>query len=615
MGFLAPAWLLLAAAAAVPLLLHLLRRRVGARLEFPAVRYLARAEREHSRRLRLRNLLLMAVRVLLLLLVALAAARPVARLAGAGHAPTALAIVLDNSLSTSAIVDGRPVLDRLRAAGSTALDDARADDRLWLVTADGQVLGGNAATLRDALARVEPLAGAGDLPGAVRRAAGLARASGLAARQVAVLTDGQATTWARPVAVADVDVALYAPALTPPVDRAVIGASARPARWAPAGAVEARLRPGADSAVYRIGVQTGDGSVVTLARGTAAAAAGGETTVSARVAPSERGWLAGVVELEPDELRGDDRRWFAAWSGPAPAVAAAGNTGAFARAAVDAVVASGRGRPGGDVLVSPADEAARLPAVLLAPVNPVNVGAANRALERLGVPWRFGGRRGESGDARAAAGAPPIGDGAAVLQRYALELRAGAAADTLALAGGAPWIVAGAGYVLVASPLVPQATTFPLRAAFAPWLADVVTQRLAGDAGPIVQAAPGDSLRRPAWATALEAPDGRRTALSGAVLRAPTAAGVYFLLRDARRAGALVVNPETEETVLDRLPLAQLRERVMGARTRGSADAAQWRAALFDTSGGRPLAAPLLALALALLAAEAALTRAPRRVA
>ena len=49
MSFLAPLWLLAGAAAAVPLLLHLLRRRIGARIEFPAVRYLLRAEREHSR--------------------------------------------------------------------------------------------------------------------------------------------------------------------------------------------------------------------------------------------------------------------------------------------------------------------------------------------------------------------------------------------------------------------------------------------------------------------------------------------------------------------------------------------------------------------------------------
>src|SRR5687768_12843809 len=102
MQFLAPIWLALAGAAAVPLLLHLLRRRIGARVEFPAARYLARAEQENSAKLRLRNWLLMALRVLAILLIALAAARPVANLRTASHAPTALAVVLDNSLSTTA---------------------------------------------------------------------------------------------------------------------------------------------------------------------------------------------------------------------------------------------------------------------------------------------------------------------------------------------------------------------------------------------------------------------------------------------------------------------------------------------------------------------------------
>jgi hypothetical protein len=114
--FLAPIWLLLGALAAVPLLLHLLRRRIGSRVEFPAVRYLLRAEREHSRRLKLRNLLLMFLRVLVVILVALAAARPIGNAPIGGHPPTALAIVLDNSLSTTVMVDGRSVFERLRAA-------------------------------------------------------------------------------------------------------------------------------------------------------------------------------------------------------------------------------------------------------------------------------------------------------------------------------------------------------------------------------------------------------------------------------------------------------------------------------------------------------------------
>ncbi|MFL5582668.1 MAG: BatA domain-containing protein, partial [Gemmatimonadaceae bacterium] len=157
MGFIAPLWLALGLAAAVPLLLHLMRRRIGTRVVFPAARYLERAEREHSRRLRLRNLLLMALRVLLVLAVAAAAARPVGRVAGAGHAATAMALVLDNSLSTAVVVDGRPVLDRLREAARAALGRAAEGDRLWLVTADGRVVGGSRATLLDAVAHAAPL--------------------------------------------------------------------------------------------------------------------------------------------------------------------------------------------------------------------------------------------------------------------------------------------------------------------------------------------------------------------------------------------------------------------------------------------------------------------------
>src|SRR5450755_4204600 len=134
MGFLAPIWLLAGAAAVVPLLIHLMRRRAGTRIEFPAVRYLVRAEREHSRDMRLRNLLLMILRVAAVMLIALAAARPIIRMTGGGYARTALAVVLDNSLSTSAVVGGRPVLQQLQARARDILRRASAFDRVWLVT-------------------------------------------------------------------------------------------------------------------------------------------------------------------------------------------------------------------------------------------------------------------------------------------------------------------------------------------------------------------------------------------------------------------------------------------------------------------------------------------------
>src|SRR5262249_56131129 len=158
-----------------------MRRRIGARVEFPAARYLARAEKEHSRTLRMRNLLLMLLRVLALIAIAAAAARPVASWVGAGHAPTAIAIVIDNSLSSSVVVDGRPLLDQFKSMARDVVRTSTSADRLWLVTIDGRVRGGSAATLRDDIDRLQPLPGTGDAATALARAARRAPRPGLTA--------------------------------------------------------------------------------------------------------------------------------------------------------------------------------------------------------------------------------------------------------------------------------------------------------------------------------------------------------------------------------------------------------------------------------------------------
>ena len=81
------------------------------------------------------------------------------------------------------------------------------------------------------------------------------------------------------------------------MNRAVTLAEARPSRWTPRGAVAARFLS-RDSTTYRI---TLNGR--TFARGTAAP----NEEVVVHASPPERGWLAGTVELEPDELAGRQR--------------------------------------------------------------------------------------------------------------------------------------------------------------------------------------------------------------------------------------------------------------------------------------------------------------------
>src|SRR5687767_1731172 len=103
MGFLAPLFLLAATAIAVPLLLHLFHRHEGQRVAFPALRYLLRTEQEHAKRIRLRQLVLLLMRVTIVLLLVLAGARLFVRGPGSGHDPTAVALILDNSMSSGAV--------------------------------------------------------------------------------------------------------------------------------------------------------------------------------------------------------------------------------------------------------------------------------------------------------------------------------------------------------------------------------------------------------------------------------------------------------------------------------------------------------------------------------
>lgn len=613
MSLLAPLYLFLGAAALVPLLIHLLRRRIGTRIDFPAARYLARAEQEHSRSLRLRNILLMLLRVATVLLVAAAAARPVMRLAGTGHGPTALAILLDNSLSTTVVVDGHPLLEQFRAAARDILASANATDRLWLITADGRVRGGSKATLREELDRVEALSGAGNLPLALSRAGAAVRSGGLDSRQIIVLSDGQRSAWTQNTDVGDVQVVLSLPGGAPPVNRAVVSAEARPDRWTPRGSIVARLMS-KDSTTYRLMLNGRS-----LARGTA----GPSDEIVMRAAPPERGWLDGTVELEPDELPGDNVRHFAVWIGPPPGVSVSPSAGPFVRSAVDVLKGNGRVVDGRDIAIVSADELTSLPALILAPSDPVKIGAANRALERVGVPWRFGtSRRGET----TVSGAPtrqPVGAVAdsqqaglfvdvAAITRYELVAQRGADADTVASVGREPWIVTGPRYTIVASSLDPAATTFPVRAAFVPWLASTLTEHLVGEPGGVVDANPGQQLARPRWADAIEDLGGARTAL-GDDLQAPTHAGTYFLDRAGRRVGALVVNPESSESVLERVSGSDVARRIRARQVLTAADRAQLANLSFRSASRRSVGEPLLFVALALLVVEGLLvgTRRP----
>lgn len=635
MAFLAPFFLALGALAGVPLLIHLLRRRIGRVVDFPAVRYLLRMEREHSRERKVKNRLLLLLRLLAVLALALAAARPIAQLAGVGHSPVAVAIVLDNSMSSGLVVGTQPVLDELKQEATKLLRSLTAEDRAWLVTADGKVTGGPTAALEAELAAIRPLGGRADTRAAIHRALALARGAAPRAPVIAVLTDGQ--TGALGVATdstvdaGKVPVLVHAPPHVAARNHAVLEARPSPQRWTPTGNVELSTIS-ADSLPWRI---TLNGR--TLARGVAPPGDFAKPAhESVRLSSATQGWLRGAVELDADELRADDVRHFAVRVAPPPSVDVRSEAGVFVAAALGTLVDDGRiarvgaATAGGlssagiaRVVVSGAEAPALgAPMLLFAPADPLRVGDANRTLERLNIPWRFGALARDTVLARTNAqfvhsAADSALEGAKVMQRYPLIVASGANVrsdvagthtDTLATAGSTPWVVAGTGYVLVASPMIPTATDLPLRPAFVPWLFGMVAMRL-GDDGQLIAAVPGARITLPANITAIEMPDGTVNPAGARSQFAPSEPGVYLLRRDGLQTGALVVNAEPEESDLTVATDKALLSRVIGDKVNMAPSADTWRDAVLDQTAGRSLAWPLIALALLALMLESWLSR------
>ena len=130
MSFLSPLFLIGAVAAAVPILLHLLKREPEARLKFSAVKLLRRAPVENARRRRLKELLLLALRVAALLLLAIAFARPFFPSRAAFDQAGVTVIALDISLSLSA--PGQ--FERARQMAKDAIARSASSDLVAVVT-------------------------------------------------------------------------------------------------------------------------------------------------------------------------------------------------------------------------------------------------------------------------------------------------------------------------------------------------------------------------------------------------------------------------------------------------------------------------------------------------
>lgn len=631
MSALNPWFLLAAASVAVPLFLHLFQRRRTRRVSFPALRYLERTEREHARRIKLRQILLLLVRVSILLFVVGAGARLVFFGDSGAHPPTALVLVVDNSMSSGRIVGDRRVLDELRDVAEQTLDMATSEDRIWVIRAGEPWLTaapGGADEARRLIRETEPTDAAGDLTGALRRAVELLRTAETEVKEIHLLSDLQASAFEREGAAPAEDVPVVAwapeggpdPAANHALVELLIGRGLPPLQGQRAEITVRAAEGPPDAPVLDVRVVL-DGRV----RAAAAVPPGSEATIA--LPPAGTGWVAGFVETDPDALRADDRRYFAYHPRPAPAVALNGPPGFFVGEAVAVLQEAGRllrTTPSeAELLISGEGEglAARGPrtaTLVLPPADPTLLPALNRRLAQAGIPWGYEVAQ-SSGGAELTGPDLPDALSSARIDAWFRLAQTGEPASTsrtVAEVAGEPWAVegtdaAGRDYLVLASPLDQASTGLPTSTGLVRFV-DWVTSEWAGDVGGGSERIAGERLPAPSSATHVRHPSGETVEIDGTRTVARTgSSGHYAFLSGDSVVTMVAVNTPELESRLDRLD-ARDAGSAIGAEARLVGRVDRWQGAIFRERQGPELWRPLLLLALLLLLAEPALAAAGR---
>ncbi|PYR05947.1 MAG: hypothetical protein DMF99_27080 [Acidobacteria bacterium] len=331
-SFLSPLFLVGALTAAVPVILHLLKREPEPRIKFAAVKLLKHAPVENTEKHRLRELLLLALRVAALVLLALAFARPFfAR--GAATASGVTVVALDTSYSLSA--PGR--FERAKQLAKSAIANTPSTDLVGVITfSDEAEIVAKPGTDRVLAASAVDDAVAG-FGGTRYRAALSAASQTLAGRRgtIVVVTDLQESGW---------DAG----------DRASVPEGAR-IEIADVGALPANLavvslQPLSDRLVATIrntGAQSRDVrahlTIDGRPAGDATASIGANQTAEVTFAGATRGNTASVTVDDPAGIQADNQRFAVLGGASVPSVAVVTGSGDAGRDAFYVQQALGAG--------------------------------------------------------------------------------------------------------------------------------------------------------------------------------------------------------------------------------------------------------------------------------
>ena len=623
MGALNPLFLIAAVGIGVPLFLHLFHRNEARRLSFPALRYLQRTEREHARKIRARQILLLLLRIAVVLLLVGAGARLFIRGPGTAHPPTALAIVLDNSMSSGLVRGQTRTLDHLKAAALRTLDAANESDRIWVVRAGEPwqaAVPGSPAQARRIIEETTSTAARGDLSLALARAAELVTTAGLQAAEIHLISDLQASAFSQaPAPAGDVPVVVWAAEETDAANRAIVSVvvgGGLPPLQGQRSEVALQAARGADGDTVPVPVRlTLDGRI----RGAGAVPPG--ASLALPLPPAPAGWVVGSVDADPDDLSADDRRYFAFHARPTPTLAVAGDPGVFVSEAVAVLQSAGRLRPvaprQAEALISAGGEALEdlrpgAAVLVVPPSDPTVLPALNRRLAAAGIPWRYDRAEGGGEVELHGAALPEPLAGVRARSWYRVVLAADPPAPTRALAqaGGDPWALEGSDaqgrrYLLLASPLEAAASSLPVSAEMVRFV-DWFTGQWSATGGGTLEVLAGEALAAPRAADVVRLPSGSEMPVDGTrMVRSTGEAGLYTFLSGDSVVSIEAVNPPAAESYLTPLQGAALRD-LVGNDVTVVRRSGEWDGAIFQARQGPELWRYLLLAGLLVLIVEAA---------
>ena len=205
MSFFAPLMLLGLAAAAAPVILHILRRRTADRVPWGAWMFLADSLRRRRRRLVLEDVVLLVLRTLVLVLAAIAFARPFLPelhfFGGAGMDKDVVLVVDASASMKLSDPSGRTAFDRAIEEARSLVEDSPKGTAFGIVVGEGTpviLTPSPISAKREVLELLDSLKPGDDAMDAPRSlaAAGEVLVGGAnPAKEVVVLGDGQAYGW------------------------------------------------------------------------------------------------------------------------------------------------------------------------------------------------------------------------------------------------------------------------------------------------------------------------------------------------------------------------------------------------------------------------------------